>query len=90
MDLERVHECVNIRIWMRCAREGGDGATETDEERGWEEGRAEISGIEGGGRHCRCGGRGGGGTVVVRCQPAWRRNERRKKCWAFLSRRERL
>ena len=25
MDLERVHECVNIRIWIRCAREGGEG-----------------------------------------------------------------
>ena len=90
MDLERVHECVNTRIWIRCAREGGEGEIDTGEERGWEVRMAETRGIEGGGRHCRCEGRGGGGIVVVRFQPACRRRERRKKCWAFLSRRERL
>ena len=29
MDLERVQECVKTRIWMRVAREGGEGAIET-------------------------------------------------------------
>ena len=45
MDLERVHECVKTRIWMRCAREVGEGAIETGEERGWEVGMAETRGI---------------------------------------------
>ena len=60
MDLERVHECVKTRIWMRVAREGGEGAIETGGERGWEVGRAETRGIRRGGRHCRCEGIGVG------------------------------
>ena len=43
-----------------------------------------MRGIGVGGGVWRCGGSGGGGTIVARFQPADKRREARKKCCDFF------
>ena len=78
MERESVQECVRMSMWTREASVvgedwrvvGGGGA-----------GEGLMSGMGVGVCVWRCGGKGGGRTVVVRFQPGARRREARKKCF---------